>query len=123
MDKKEGFYFELLDLLKQDSKNRFYVDNGKDLLRNKVYECVMKMDKDLIKLLLSNDKMKEKFFTDIDGTLVFDKTAFGWAVNNKAFLQDSYTRFKNNIGLIDSREQFISSKNDVVLSFPYKTAY
>ena len=88
MDKKEGFYFELLDLLKQDSKNRFYVDNGKDLLRNKVYECVMKMDKDLIKLLLSNDKMKEKFFTDIDGTLVFDKTAFGWAVNNKAFLQD-----------------------------------
>lgn len=117
---REGFYFELLDLLKQDSKNRFYADNGKDLLRNKVYECAMKMDKDLIKLLLSNDKIKTKFFTDIDGTLVFDKTAFGWAINNKAFLQDSYTRFKNNIGLIDSREQFISSKNDVVLSFPYK---
>ena len=64
--------------------------------------------------------MKDKFFTDIDGTLVFDKTAFGWAINNKAFLQDSYTRFKNTIGLIDSKEQFISSKNDVVLSFPYK---
>ena len=120
MVERHGFYFELLDLLKQDPKQRFYADNGKDLLRNKVYECAMKMDKDLIKLLLSNNRMKEKFFTDIDGTLVFDKTAFGWAINNKAFLQDSYTRFKNTIGLIDSKEQFISSKNDVVLSFPYK---
>ncbi len=118
--KREGFYFELLDLLKQDPENRFYSENGKDLLRNKLYECAMKMDKDLIKLLLSNDRIKEQFFTDIDGLLVFDKTAFGWAINNKAFLQDSYTRFKNTIGLIDSREQFISSKNDVVLSFPYK---
>ena len=117
---KSGFYFELLELLEQDPEKRFYADNGKDLLRNKVYECAMKMDKDLIKLLLSNDRMKDKFFTDIDGTLVFDKTAFGWAINNKAFLQDSYTRFKNTIGLIDSKEQFISSKNDVVLSFPYK---
>lgn len=120
VEKREGFYLELLDLLKQDPQNRFYADNGKDLLRNKVYECAMKMDKDLIKLLLSNTRIKEQFFTDIDGLLVFDKTAFGWAINNKAFLQDSYTRFKNNIGLIDRNEQFISSKNDVVLSFPYK---
>lgn len=119
-EERKGFYFELLDLLEQDPEKRFYADNGKDLLRNKIYECAMKMDRDLIKLLLSNDRMKEKFFTDIDGTLVFDKTAFGWAINNKAFLQDSYTRFKNTIGLIDSKEQFISSKNDVVLSFPYK---
>ena len=120
VEKREGFYLELLDLLKQDPQNRFYADNGKDLLRNKVYECAMKMDKDLIKLLLSNNRIKEQFFTNIDDLLVFDKTAFGWAINNKAFLQDSYTRFKNNIGLIDSNEQFISSKNDVVLSFPYK---
>ena len=119
-EERKGFYFELLELLEQDPEKRFYADNGKDLLRNKVYECAMKMDKDLIKLLLSNDRMKDKFFTDIDGTLVFDKTAFGWAINNKAFLQDSYTRFKNTIGLIDSKEQFISSKNDVVLTFPYK---
>lgn len=119
-EERKGFYFELLELLKKDPEQRFYADNGKDLLRNKVYECAMKTDKDLIKLLLSSDKMKTKFFTDIDGTLVFDKISFGWAINNKAFLQDSYTRFKNNIGLIDSNEQFISSKNDVVLSFPYK---
>lgn len=117
--KKENFFTELLNLLKLDPKNRFYSDNG-EILRNKVYESAMKMDSDLIKLLLSSERMKNKFFTQVDNVLVFDKLSFGWAINNKAFLQDSYTRFKNTIGLIDSREQFISSKNDVVLSFPYK---
>ena len=97
----------LLELLEQDPEKRFFSDNG-DLLRNKVYESAMKMDKDLIKLILSNDRIKEKFCTEIDGTLMFDKTAFGWAISNKAFLKDSYTRFKNHVGLIDSREQFIS---------------
>ena len=117
--KKENFFTELLNLLKLDPKNRFYSDNG-EILRNKVYESAMKMDSDLIKLLLSSERMKNKFFTQVDNVLVFDKLSFGWAINNKAFLQDSYTRFKNTIGLIDSKEQFISSKNDVVLSFPYK---
>lgn len=116
---KNGFYHELLQVLKQDSGKRFYAENG-DLLRNKVAECAMNLDKELIKLLLSNEKIKNKFFTKVDDLLVFDKMAFVWAINNKAFLKDSYTKFKNNIGLIDSNEQFLTSKNDVVLSFPYK---
>lgn len=41
-------------------------------------------------------------------------------VNNRQFLPDSYTRFKNRIGLINSRGDLISQTNDVVLSFPYK---
>ena len=116
---KDGFYHELLNVLKQDSGKRFYADNG-DLLRNKVAECAMNLDNELIKLLLSNERVKNRFFTKVNDLLVFDKMAFVWAINNKAFLKDSYTRFKNNIGLVDSNEQFISSKNDVVLSFPYK---
>ena len=119
MTEKNGFFIELLELLKTDPENRFYSEDG-NLLRNKLYEQAMNMDSALIKLLLSNERIKEKFFTKIDDVLIFDKTAFGWAINNKAFLEDSYTRFKNTIGLVDSNEQFISSKNDVVLSFPYK---
>ena len=45
-EERKGFYFELLELLEQDPEKRFYADNGKDLLRNKVYECAMKMDKE-----------------------------------------------------------------------------
>lgn len=106
---KDGFYHELLNVLKQDSGKRFYADNG-DLLRNKVAECAMNLDNELIKLLLSNERVKNRFFTKVNDLLVFDKMAFVWAINNKAFLKDSYTRFKNNIGLVDSNEQFISSK-------------
>lgn len=116
---KDGFYHELLNVLKQDSEKRFYADNG-DLLRNKVAECAMNLDNELIKLLLSNEKIKNRFFTKVDDLLVFDKMAFVWAINNKAFLKDSYTRFKNKIGFTDENGQFISSKKDVVLSFPYK---
>lgn len=119
MNEKTGFFIELLELLKTDSENRFFSEDG-NLLRNVLYTQAMNMDPALIKLLLSHERIKEKFFTKVDNVLVFDKTAFGWAINNKAFLQDSYTRFKNTIGLVDSNEQFINAKNDVVLSFPYK---
>ena len=116
---KNGFYHELLNVLKQDSGKRFYAENG-DLLRNKVAECAMNLDNELIKLLLSNEKIKSRFFTKVNDLLVFDKMAFVWAINNKAFLKDSYTRFKNKIGFSDENGQFISSKKEIVLSFPYK---
>ncbi len=78
------------------------------------------MNKELLHILLNNPKLKNHFFTDVDGVLVFDKNKFTWTIENKEFLPDSYTRFKQKIGLIDSNERFISSSNDVVLSFPYK---
>lgn len=107
----------LVNLLKTDS--RYFTDEG-ELLKNAVYEDAMKMETSLIKILLSDDTCKARFFTEVDGVLVFDKVGFGWVINNRQFLPDSYTRFKNKIGLTDSNGDFISSSNDVVLSFPYK---
>ena len=111
------FYDILEDVLKAD--DRFYSDEGV-LLRNKVYETAMNMDAGLIRLLLTNTETKAQFFTEIDGVLVFDKVGFGWMINNRQFLPDSYTRFKNRIGLIDSRGDMISTSDSVVLAFPYK---
>jgi len=78
------------------------------------------MDAGLIRLLLSNAEMKSRFFVDVDGVLVFDKIRFGWVVNNRQFLPDSYTAYKNRIGLADSHGNLIYTSNDVVLAFPYK---
>lgn len=111
------FYQNVLDVLKQDS--RFFTENG-ELLRNAVYEAAMKMDSALIKLLYENETTKNRFFTIVDDIAVFDKIGFGWIINNREFLPDSFTRYKNKIGLVDSKGDFISSSNDVVLSFPYK---
>ena len=90
-----------------------------ELLKNKIIELALKLDKNLIKLLLSDKKMKEVFFADIDGTLIFDKDKFIRFVSNKQFLPDSYTSFKNKIGLTVD-DDFLSEKKEVVLSWPYK---
>ena len=99
-----SLYSTLIEVLKQ--KAYFFSESG-ELLRNAVYEAAMKMDSALIKILLSNETTKKRFFTEIDGVLVFDKVAFGWMINNKEFLPDSYTRFKNKIGLVDESGSFI----------------
>ena len=112
-----AFFDKVVDILKKDS--RFFTEDG-TLLKNAVYEAAMQMDPLLIKLLLSSDETKNRFFVDVDGVLVFDKVAFGWVVSNKEFFPDSYTRFKNKIGLTDSQGTFISNTNNIVLSFPYK---
>lgn len=112
-----NYFDKVLSVLKQDE--RFFSLEG-ELLRNAVYEAAMKMDTNLLKLLYNNDVTKEHFFTEMDGIAVFDKVGFGWLINNRQFLPDSYTRYKNKIGLINAKEDYISTSNDVELVFPYK---
>ena len=112
-----NFFEKVLDVLRTD--DRFFTAEG-ELLRNAVYEAAMKMDPKLIKMLFENADTKARFFTDVDGISVFDKVGFGWVINNREFLPDSYTRYKNKIGLTDSTGSYISTSNDVVLVFPYK---
>jgi adenine-specific DNA-methyltransferase len=112
------FFEELINVLR--SEERYFSREGKELLRNTVYEDAMKMEPSLIRILLSSDDMKRRFFTDIDGTLVFDKVGFGWVISNRELLPDSFTRYKNKIGLADSRGNLFSVSGDVELVFPYK---
>lgn len=90
------------------------------LLRNLVLENAEKMDKDLLSVLIKNEETRKAYFTEVDGIQVFDKVKFSWIIQNKEFLPDSYTRYKNKIGLTNSRGEFISTGNDVELVFPYK---
>lgn len=109
--------FEIVEeVLKTNSK--YISDDGK-LLKAVVYSDVMTMNKELLSLLLSDEKIKERFFENVNGTLVFDKQKFAWFIESKEFLPDSYTRYTNKIGLTN-RGDFISKSNDVVLDFPYK---
>ena len=109
--------FEIVaEVLKTNSK--YISDDGK-LLKAMVYSDVMTMNKELLSLLLSDEKIKERFFENVNGTLVFDKQKFAWFIESKEFLPDSYTRYTNKIGLTHNGD-FISKSNDVVLDFPYK---
>ncbi len=117
MEGKQTFYNKVLDVLKQDE--RFFTEEG-ELLRNAVYEAAMQMDSALIKALYANEATRQRFFTDVDGIAVFDKVGFGWVVNNREFLPDSFTRYKNKIGLRKINGEYISTSNDIELVFPYK---
>lgn len=112
-----NFFDTVVEILKAD--DRFFTAEG-ELLRNAVYEAAMKMDANLIRILLANDETRARFFTDIDGVKVFDKTGFAWVINNRQFLPDSYTRFKNRIGLVDESGDLLSASGRVELVFPFK---
>ncbi|MBO6264433.1 MAG: hypothetical protein J6M57_00270, partial [Acidaminococcaceae bacterium] len=75
-----NFFETVLDILKTDK--RFVAADG-TFLRNAVYEAAMRMDKQLIHLLLTNEETEKRFFVDVDGVKVFDKTGFAWVINNR----------------------------------------
>lgn len=108
---------ELKELLKKDE--RLIVED--QLLKNKVIELALKLDENLIRLLLSHARLRQHFFTEVDSVQVFDKDKFIQFVSNKDFLPDSYTAFKNKIGLTDDGgATYLSRHRDVVLAWPYK---
>jgi adenine-specific DNA-methyltransferase len=109
------FYSHILNLLSQE--DRFF-DNGK-LFKNKVVEAVLQMDRGLLSLLLNDNRAKKHFFKTVDQHLVFDKIKFQHFISNKAFLPNSYTAFKNKIGLTTGAA-YLSKTNETVLDFPYK---
>lgn len=115
MDYNRKLLTELEQLLKKDAR----MVSGDDLLKNKIMELALKLDKELIKLLMSNERFKEHFFVEIAGATVFDKDKFIRFVNNKEFLPDSYTSFKNKIGLTANGDYLIE-KNDVSLAWAFK---
>ena len=105
------------NLLKSNKK---YISEKNEILKAKVYEDAVNINKELIELLLSDGKVRETYFTEINGVLVFDKQGFLNFLESKDFLPDSYTAFKNKIGLTDRNGNYLSDNDDVVLSFPYK---
>jgi len=106
---------ELESLLLKDV--RFSI--GGKLAKNLIVEYGLKLDSTLINTLLQNQKFKEHFFTKVGDVLFFDKDKFLKFVENKEFLPDSYTSFKNRIGLTLD-QNYINESNEVVLSFPFK---
>lgn len=106
---------ELTDLL---SKDKRLVVDGK-LLKNKVVELTLQLDPKLLKLLLSNSRIKNIFFQQVGDIHIFDKIKFQKFINNKSFLPNSFTSFKNKIGL-EEGDNFIIEKTEITLSWPYK---
>jgi adenine-specific DNA-methyltransferase len=97
-------------------KDQSFISDGA-ILKNAVIEAALNMDARLLELLMQSDTIKAHFFTEVAGALVFDKAKFQEFVSNKSFLPDSYTAFKNRIGLTNGRGDYLSQSHDVVLAW------
>lgn len=100
--------------------DKYFLDENGEVIKEKVKTSALNMDDHLIDLLLNDDELKKSFFIEKNKVLIFDKVKFSWIMSNNEFLPDSYTSFKNRIGLVDSKGNFLKTSDDVVLSFPYK---
>jgi len=104
------------------SKNEMFFKDG-IILKNNIIESALKLDPKLIELLYSDKDVRNVFFQEIElkgkNIQIFDKIKFQEFINNKEFLPDSYTKYKNKIGLT-ADEKFLTESSEVVLDYPYK---
>ena len=108
----QNLYNELIDLLESFPAYIIFDDANNKSLINKglVIDHALKLHPQLIKLLVTNDAIKKQFFVEVERILVFDKVAFQRFVNTKNFLPDSYTKYKNQIGLSTDGEKKLMNK-------------
>jgi adenine-specific DNA-methyltransferase len=109
--------FETLE--KQLKKeNNFVTDNG-ELKKWVVINKAQNFDSGLIELLLDSKELKEKFFVKIKEILVFNQNLFVQFLEQKNYLNDSYTQYKNKVGLTIDRK-YLKQRNEVALVWPFK---
>lgn len=111
------FLDELKKVLSFDER---FIGESNQIIKTKVSDAARANDDKLLKDLLNNELLKEAFFTKFDDIYIFDKNKFVWVLESKEFLPDSFTMYKNKIGLVDSNNNLISQKQDVSLVWPYK---
>lgn len=112
-----NFLQELETVLKDDER---FVSQDGQLLKPRVQDAVTQLDAQLIRQLMAAPALKEHFFKSVDGITIFDQEKFMWVVNSKEFLPDSYTSYRNKIGLSANDHELLTSSNEVSLVWPYK---
>jgi adenine-specific DNA-methyltransferase len=99
----------------------FVTDNG-ELKKWVVINKAQNYDADLIGLLLDDKDLREKFFVEIKTVLVFHQSLFVQFLEQKNYLNDSYTAYKNKVGLnIDGK--YLKQRNEVALVWPFKDCF
>ena len=113
---KQNFNEKLTELLKT---NRDFLDDAGELIPAAVRDHAWRLDHNLIRLLLTDNEIKAKFFDEIDGHWVFNHNTFINYITDKNFLANSYTRFRNKIGL-NIEGKFLRERGEISLVWPYK---
>ena len=113
---KQNINEKLIVLLKTNSD---FLDDTGELILAAVKDHAWQLDHNLIGLLLTDPEIKTTFFDEIEGHWVFNYNTFINYISTKNFLANSYTQFRNRIGLnID--DKFLRERGEVSFVWPYK---
>jgi adenine-specific DNA-methyltransferase len=107
---------ELEALLRQDTR---LVSEDGHLLKNAILERATAHDPSLLRLLASGEKVRGHFFIDFEDFTVLNLEKFVAFLTSKEWLPDSFTAFKNKIGL-STKKSLLSESSQVVLAWPFK---
>lgn len=103
----------------QIKKEPNYVSDNGEVKKWVVLNKAQNLDEELIGLLLDDPDLKEKFFVKVKDVLVFKQDLFIQFLEQKNYLNNSYTQFKNKVGLsIDGK--YLKQRNEVSLIWPFK---
>lgn len=109
--------YTLLETLLKSEPN--YVTDEGNLKKWVVINKAQDYDSELLEILLENEELKNKFFINIKGVLVFNQSLFVQFLEQKNYLNDSYTAYKNKVGLnVDGK--YLKQRNEVTLVWPFK---
>jgi adenine-specific DNA-methyltransferase len=109
-------YTKLETLLKEEPN--FISDEGK-LKKWVVINKAQNFDPELVKMLIKDKKIKELFFINVNEVLVFNHNLFIQFLEQKNYLNDSYTKYRNMVGLTTGGSYF-KQRNEVSLVWPFK---
>ena len=89
------------------------------LLKNKVVDDLRNYDEAVITALLSNEKIKETYALPVGDMTIFKVEEFIEMLRYKNYWDNSYTKYRNEIGLTTDGK-YLNYNTDVVLDFPFK---
>jgi len=113
---KTNFKAKLYDLLKKDS--RLWDEEKKEFNETLLKDLIDKLDEKLIELLLGDKETNKKFFVKIKDVLVLKQNELKFFIDENK-LDNSYTQYKNKIGLRIGNN-LLSERDEVVLDWPFK---
>lgn len=115
--KEQNLKNKITSIFKEDEK--VFIDG--EISWTHLIDFARKLDEDIINKLLLDSETKNHFFKNISGNYNFLFDKFERFINSE-LLDNSYTSFKNRIGLtVDNK--FIKDSKDIVLNFPFKDCY
>ena len=105
-------------------KHQNYLTQNGEINTPLLYRYAQECNTDLLTLLSTNDDARNEFFIRHGEHIIFLRDRFIDYIHHKDFLENSYTAYKNKVGLAGLARygdlSLLKSMHEVVLSFPFK---